>query len=114
MKMKLHKAGTPTLTPTPTSQRFVHTRGAVSYPPLPCLFLKGRIQDLLVSDTVDLNTVLVFVNVIYFKGIWKSAFKEEYTREEPFNVTEVGGHGHPSGQGSSWLSGLGVTNTCHS
>ncbi|XP_054140517.1 ovalbumin-related protein Y-like [Melozone crissalis] len=48
----------------------------------------GRIQDFLVPDSVDLNTALVFVNVIYFKGIWKTAFKEEYTREEPFNVTE--------------------------
>ncbi|XP_077642174.1 ovalbumin-related protein Y-like [Lonchura striata] len=48
----------------------------------------GRIQDFLVADSVDLNTVLVFVNVIYFKGIWKTAFKEEHTREEPFNVTE--------------------------
>ncbi|NXB67779.1 OVALX protein, partial [Struthidea cinerea] len=47
-----------------------------------------RIQDLLVSDSVGLHTALVFVNVIYFKGIWKSAFKEEHTREEPFNVTE--------------------------
>ncbi|NXC52899.1 OVALX protein, partial [Aleadryas rufinucha] len=47
-----------------------------------------RIQDFLVSDSVDLNTALVFVNVIYFKGIWKTAFKEEHTREEPFNVTE--------------------------
>ncbi|KAL9869986.1 ovalbumin-related protein Y-like [Geothlypis trichas] len=49
----------------------------------------GRIQDFLVSDSVDLNTALVFVNVIYFKGIWKTAFKEEYTQEEPFNVTEA-------------------------
>ncbi|NXR79231.1 OVALX protein, partial [Pycnonotus jocosus] len=47
-----------------------------------------RIQDFLASDSVDLNTVLVFVNAIYFKGIWKTAFKEEDTREEPFNVTE--------------------------
>ncbi|NXR26203.1 OVALX protein, partial [Cinclus mexicanus] len=47
-----------------------------------------RIQDFLVSDSVDLDTALVFVNVIYFKGIWKTAFKEEHTREEPFNVTE--------------------------
>ncbi|NXA73954.1 OVALX protein, partial [Thryothorus ludovicianus] len=47
-----------------------------------------RIQDFLVSDSVDLDTALVFVNVIFFKGIWKTAFKEEYTREEPFNVTE--------------------------
>ncbi|NWS35915.1 OVALX protein, partial [Polioptila caerulea] len=63
-----------------------------------------RIQDFLVSDSVDLDTALVFVNVIYFKGIWKTAFKEEYTREEPFNVTEVGGHRHTSGQGSCWLT----------
>uniref|UniRef100_A0A8C3TQE9 Serpin domain-containing protein n=1 Tax=Catharus ustulatus TaxID=91951 RepID=A0A8C3TQE9_CATUS len=49
----------------------------------------GRIQDLIVSDSVDLNTALVFVNVIFFKGIWKSAFKEEYTREEPFNSKPV-------------------------
>ncbi|XP_059709926.1 ovalbumin-related protein Y-like isoform X1 [Haemorhous mexicanus] len=48
----------------------------------------GRIHDFLVSDSVDLNTALVFVNVIYFKGIWKTAFKEEDTWEEPFNVTE--------------------------
>ncbi|NWI47318.1 OVALX protein, partial [Picathartes gymnocephalus] len=47
-----------------------------------------RIQDFLVSDSVDLDTALVFVNAIYFKGIWKTAFKEEDTREEPFNVTE--------------------------
>lgn len=69
-----------------------------------CLFLKGRIQDLLVSDSIDLDTALVFVNVIYFKGIWKTAFKEEDTREEPFNVTEVEGQGHTSGQGSCWLT----------
>ncbi|XP_009091624.1 ovalbumin-related protein Y-like isoform X2 [Serinus canaria] len=48
----------------------------------------GRIHNFLVSDSVDLNTALVFVNVIYFKGLWKTAFKEEDTREEPFNVTE--------------------------
>ncbi|NWU39607.1 OVALX protein, partial [Hylia prasina] len=47
-----------------------------------------RIRDFLVSDSVDLDTALVLVNVIYFKGIWKTAFKEQYTREEPFNVTE--------------------------
>ncbi|NWI57844.1 OVALX protein, partial [Calyptomena viridis] len=47
-----------------------------------------RIQDLLVPDSVDLDTALVFVNAVYFKGIWKTAFKEEHTREVPFNVTE--------------------------
>ncbi|NXM74384.1 OVALX protein, partial [Serilophus lunatus] len=47
-----------------------------------------RIQDLLVSDSVDPDTALVFVNAIYFKGLWKTAFKEEHTQEVPFNVTE--------------------------
>ncbi|NXA11312.1 OVALX protein, partial [Sapayoa aenigma] len=47
-----------------------------------------QIQDLLVPDSVDLDTALVSVNAIYFKGIWKTAFKEEHTREVPFNVTE--------------------------
>ncbi|NWR28725.1 OVALX protein, partial [Tachuris rubrigastra] len=47
-----------------------------------------RIQDLIVPDSVDLDTALVFVNAIYFKGIWKTAFREEDTQEVPFNVTE--------------------------
>lgn len=68
-------------------------RGGASYHSLPCFFLKGQIQDFLVSGSVDLDTALVLVNAIYFKGIWKTAFKEEHTREVPFNVTEVGGLG---------------------
>ncbi|NXW28589.1 OVALX protein, partial [Phaetusa simplex] len=47
-----------------------------------------QIQDFLVSGSVDLHTVVVLVNAIYFKGIWKTAFKEEHTQEVPFNVTE--------------------------
>ncbi|NWI97695.1 OVALX protein, partial [Pitta sordida] len=47
-----------------------------------------RIQDLLVPDSVDPDTALVFVNAIYFKGIWKTPFEAEHTREVPFNVTE--------------------------
>ncbi|KFP59108.1 hypothetical protein N323_10468, partial [Cathartes aura] len=47
-----------------------------------------QIQDLLVSGSVDLDTALILVNAIYFKGIWKTAFKEEHTQEVPFNVTE--------------------------
>ncbi|KFP79536.1 hypothetical protein N310_05649, partial [Acanthisitta chloris] len=47
-----------------------------------------RIQDFLVPGSVDLDTALVFVNAIYFKGIWKTSFKEEDTQEVPFNVTE--------------------------
>ncbi|KAM9286096.1 ovalbumin-related protein Y-like [Cariama cristata] len=48
----------------------------------------GQIQDFLASGSVDPDTALVLVNAIYFKGIWKTAFKEELTREVPFNVTE--------------------------
>ncbi|XP_010016793.1 PREDICTED: ovalbumin-related protein Y-like [Nestor notabilis] len=48
----------------------------------------GQIQDFLVAGSVDPDTALVLVNAIYFKGIWKTAFKEEHTREVPFNVTE--------------------------
>ncbi|XP_009567653.2 ovalbumin-related protein Y [Cuculus canorus] len=48
----------------------------------------GQIQDFLKPGSVDLDTVLVLVNAIYFKGIWKTAFKEEHTREVTFNVTE--------------------------
>ncbi|XP_068019075.1 ovalbumin-related protein X-like [Melanerpes formicivorus] len=48
----------------------------------------GKIQDFLVSGAVDPDTALVVVNAVYFKGIWKSPFKEEDTREVPFNVTE--------------------------
>ncbi|XP_009934774.2 ovalbumin-related protein Y [Opisthocomus hoazin] len=48
----------------------------------------GQIQDFLVSGSVDLDTALALVNAIYFKGIWKTAFKEEHTQEVPFNVTE--------------------------
>ncbi|NXE35411.1 OVALX protein, partial [Ptilorrhoa leucosticta] len=47
-----------------------------------------QIQDFLEPSSVDLDTALVLVNAIYFKGIWKTAFKEEHTREVPFNVTE--------------------------
>ncbi|NXS36894.1 OVALX protein, partial [Pomatostomus ruficeps] len=47
-----------------------------------------QIQDFLEPSSVNLHTVLVLVNAIYFKGIWKTAFKEEDTQEMPFNVTE--------------------------
>ncbi|NXY08745.1 OVALX protein, partial [Pteruthius melanotis] len=47
-----------------------------------------QIQDFLEPSSVNLHTALVLVNAIYFKGIWKTTFKEEDTQEVPFNVTE--------------------------
>ncbi|NXA11311.1 OVALX protein, partial [Sapayoa aenigma] len=47
-----------------------------------------RIQDLLEPSSVNLHTVLVLVNAIYFRGVWKTAFKEEDTQEMPFSVTK--------------------------
>ncbi|XP_030799870.1 ovalbumin-like [Camarhynchus parvulus] len=49
---------------------------------------KGQIQDFLEPSSVNPQTVLVLVNAIYFKGKWKTPFKEEHTEEVPFNVTE--------------------------
>uniref|UniRef100_A0A8C0IE66 Serpin domain-containing protein n=1 Tax=Bubo bubo TaxID=30461 RepID=A0A8C0IE66_BUBBB len=48
----------------------------------------GQIQDFLEPGSVDLYTVLVLVNAIYFKGIWKTAFKEEDSQKFPFSVTK--------------------------
>ncbi|NXM60956.1 OVALX protein, partial [Illadopsis cleaveri] len=47
-----------------------------------------QIQDFLEPSSVNPQTALVLVNAISFKGIWKTAFKEEHTQEVPFNVTE--------------------------
>ncbi|NXF95862.1 OVALX protein, partial [Eubucco bourcierii] len=45
-----------------------------------------QIQDFLEPGSVDSNTALVLVNAIFFKGIWKTAFREEDTREYLFSV----------------------------
>ncbi|NWT67798.1 OVALX protein, partial [Prunella himalayana] len=47
-----------------------------------------QIQDFLEPSSVNPQTALVLVNAIYFKGKWKTPFKEEQTQEVPFNVTE--------------------------
>ncbi|XP_048795782.1 ovalbumin-related protein X [Lagopus muta] len=49
---------------------------------------EGQIKDLLASSSVDLDTTLVLVNAVYFKGMWKTAFNAEDTREMPFSVTK--------------------------
>ncbi|XP_005374933.1 PREDICTED: antithrombin-III [Chinchilla lanigera] len=46
---------------------------------------EGRITDVIPKGTINELTVLVLVNTIYFKGLWKSRFNPESTREEPFH-----------------------------
>ncbi|KAM5237688.1 antithrombin-III [Ctenodactylus gundi] len=45
---------------------------------------EGRITDVIPSEAINELTVLVLVNTIYFKGLWKSKFSPENTRKELF------------------------------
>ncbi|XP_063483433.1 antithrombin-III isoform X5 [Symphalangus syndactylus] len=45
---------------------------------------EGRITDVIPPEAINELTVLVLVNTIYFKGLWKSKFSPENTRKELF------------------------------
>ncbi|XP_049632474.1 antithrombin-III [Suncus etruscus] len=45
---------------------------------------EGRITNVIPPDAINELTVLVLVNTIYFKGLWKSKFSPENTRQEQF------------------------------
>ncbi|NXY86419.1 OVALX protein, partial [Alcedo cyanopectus] len=47
-----------------------------------------QIQDFLEPGSVDSDTTLVLINAVYFKGIWKHAFKEEHTQIVNFKATK--------------------------
>jgi serpin B len=47
----------------------------------------NRIKNLLAPGSVDGDTVLVLVNVIYFKGNWHSPFDPNNTWDRPFHLT---------------------------
>ena len=50
---------------------------------------KEKIKELLPRGMIDpLNTVMILINAIYFKGPWVTPFKEEDTKPAVFNVTE--------------------------
>jgi serpin B len=46
-----------------------------------------KIQDLFQAGTLDINTRLVLVSAIYFKGDWVHRFQKDKTRNEPFWVS---------------------------
>ncbi|XP_041488654.1 serpin B9-like [Microtus oregoni] len=48
---------------------------------------KGKIPELLSNDSDDLETRLVLVNTLYFKGRWNKEFDTEDTREMPFKIS---------------------------
>ncbi|KDR09408.1 serine protease inhibitor 27A-like [Zootermopsis nevadensis] len=47
----------------------------------------GKIKTMFSADTVNPSTVLLLVNAIYFKGLWRYPFNESYTRPGKFQVT---------------------------
>ncbi|XP_057643810.1 serpin B9-like [Chionomys nivalis] len=47
---------------------------------------EGKIPELLSDDSDDLETRLVLVNTLYFKGRWHEEFDTEDTREMPFKI----------------------------
>uniref|UniRef100_A0A8C3LFT3 Serpin domain-containing protein n=1 Tax=Chrysolophus pictus TaxID=9089 RepID=A0A8C3LFT3_CHRPC len=68
----------------------MQTRQAMPCHSLLCFLFTGQIKNLLVSSSIDFGTMMVFINTIYFKGIWKTAFNTEDTQEMPFRMTKVG------------------------
>ena len=48
----------------------------------------GKIKDLIPEGSLSMDTALVLINAIYFKGTWEKQFKKEYTRKVPFFIKE--------------------------
>ncbi|XP_077348215.1 leukocyte elastase inhibitor-like isoform X1 [Lithobates pipiens] len=49
---------------------------------------EGKIKDLLPSKSVDVDTRLVLVNAIYFKGNWANQFEKQRTSERHFKLNK--------------------------
>src|SRR4029453_12455146 len=46
---------------------------------------RDRIKDLITPGAIGGDTRLVLTNAIYFKGLWRTQFKKERTKEETFH-----------------------------
>ena len=51
----------------------------------------NKIQNLLTSDMMDANTMMILINAIYFKGNWMYSFDRNLTKKERFYL-EDGSH----------------------
>ncbi|MFH1012072.1 MAG: serpin family protein, partial [bacterium] len=49
---------------------------------------RGRIDELLLKGDMDMATLLVLTNAIYFKGNWLSQFDPKETSVEPFHLAQ--------------------------
>ncbi|PNF27058.1 Serine protease inhibitor 27A [Cryptotermes secundus] len=47
----------------------------------------GRIKSMFSEDSVSPSTVMLLVNAIYFKGLWRYPFNESETKQDVFQVT---------------------------
>ncbi|XP_071469731.1 serpin B6-like isoform X2 [Marmota flaviventris] len=50
---------------------------------------EDKITELLSPGSLNTNTKLVLVNVMYFKGNWDKQFDKDLTKERPFKVSKV-------------------------
>ncbi|XP_076991402.1 serpin B11 isoform X3 [Tamandua tetradactyla] len=48
----------------------------------------GKVKNLFAKGTIDSSSVMVLVNVIYFKGQWKNKFEERETIKAPFQLSD--------------------------
>ena len=47
----------------------------------------NKITDLVKSNWLNINTVMVLVNAVYFRGIWETQFDPKNTQKEDFFLT---------------------------
>jgi len=60
-----------------------------------------RIQELLPPSAVGPDTLLMFVNALYFKGAWASPFRKSATRDESFHALDGAARPVPMMRGAS-------------
>ena len=49
---------------------------------------KDKIEEIVTPESLEINTKLLLVNAIYFKGVWASPFDKDRTRPAAFWVTD--------------------------